>query len=136
MILKLSAKLCLFSMLLLIHPHLDAAADDGHKHDGHVHKHDENSQHINEEILLKLNLENGILTAIIVDEEGNIIKDQEADIFGLIMKNSKVEKVAFIRAADHSYKAEANFANAESLTCIISVSLPNGVTRQLRFELI
>lgn len=149
MILKSSAKLCLFSMLLLIHPHLDATADDGHKHDGHahkhdghihkhdghVHKHDENSQHINEEILLKLNLEDGILTAIIVDEEGNIIKDQEADIFGLIMKNSKVEKVAFIRTADDSYKAEANFADAESLTCIISVSLPNGVTRQLRFEL-
>lgn len=112
MILKPSAKLCLFSMLLLIHPHLDATADDGHKHDGHahkhdghVHKHDENSQHINEEILLKLNLEDGILTAIIVDEEGNIIKDQEADIFGLIMKNSKVEKVAFIRTADDSYKA-------------------------------
>lgn len=143
MILKPSAKLCLFSMLLLIHPHLDATADDGHKHDGHahkhdghVHKHDENSQHINEEILLKLNLEDGILTAIIVDEEGNIIKDQEADIFGLIMKNSKVEKVAFIRTADDSYKAEANFADAESLTCIISVSLPNGVTRQLRFELL
>ena len=40
MILKLSAKLCLFSMLLLIHSHLDAAADDRHNDDGHVHKHD------------------------------------------------------------------------------------------------
>ena len=134
MILKLSAKLCLFSMLLLIHSHLDAAADDRHNDDGHVHKHDENSQHINEEILLKLNLEDGRLTATIVNEEGNIIKDQEAEIFGLIMKNSKVEKFAFIRTADRSFKAEANFANAELQLCIISVSLPDGVTRQLRFE--
>ena len=134
MILKLSAKLCLFSMLLLIHSHLDAAADDRHNDDGHVHKHHENSQHINEEILLKLNLEDGRLTATIVNEEGNIIKDQEAEIFGLIMKNSKVEKFAFIRTADQSFKAEAKFTNAELQLCIISVSLPDGVTRQLRFE--
>jgi hypothetical protein len=134
MILKLSAKLCLFSMLLLIHSHLDAAAGDRHNDDGHVHKLHENSQHINEEILLKLNLEDGILTATIVNEEGNIIKDQEAEIFGLIVKNSKIEKFAFIRTADQSFKAEANFSNAELQLCIISVSLPDGVTRQLRFE--
>ena len=98
-------------------------------------KHNENSQHISETVLLTLVLEEGKLVALMANKEGNAVSNQKLEISGLILKNSKFEKATFVRTGDNRFETEANYKDTQALAVVISVTLSDGVIRQLRFQL-
>lgn len=128
-----------------------AMADDGHKHtegdghahvegDGHTHEHDhsakhggvvEHSGHHHLELVAKGNE----IQLYVTNEEGKEEDTSAAKASATVLAGGKTEQVTLASAGGNVLKGAGGFNAATGTTIVISLTMPDHDTEQVRFKL-